>query len=293
MACRPVGGAGRGASRVGLAKFSTHDSSVRPVGRVVTSRQSTRLVTLGALGAVFGDIGTSPIYTIQTVFNPEGPHPVPVSVDHVFGIASLIFWSVTLVVTIKYTFLVLAPDEHGEGGILSLMTLVTRRGAPGSRSVKVVLAVLGVVGASLFFGDSMITPAISVLSAVEGLQVVEPDLDRFVVPITAVILVLLFAVERFGTAGVARLFGPVMLVCFLTIAALGIGGITRHPAVLKALSPTYAIDFLVSDFSTAFFSLAAVVLAITGAEALHAELGHFGRPSITRAWLAVVFPPAP
>ena len=247
-------------------------------------------LTLGALGVVFGDIGTSPIYTIQTVFNPDDPHPVPVAVDHVFGVASLIFWSVTIVVTIKYVLLVLRADDHGEGGILSLMTLLTRRSAPGGARVKFVLALLGVAGASLFFGDSMITPAISVLSAVEGLEVVKPGLDSLVVPVTAVILVVLFSVQRFGTARVSRLFGPVMILWFVTIGGFGVSGIARRPEVLKALSPSYALDFLVTDFGTAFFSLAAVVLAITGAEALYADLGHFGRPPITRAWLMVVFP---
>ena len=249
-----------------------------------------RFVTLGALGIVFGDIGTSPIYTVQTIFNPDDPHPVPVQVDHVFGIASLIFWSVTIVVTTKYVLLVLRADDHGEGGILSLMTLLTRRGASGSTRLKFVLALLGVTGASLFFGDSMITPAISVLSAVEGLEVVKPGFATYVVPVTAVILVVLFAVQRFGTARVSKIFGPVMVVWFVSIAGFGIGGIVRRPEVLKALSPTYAVDFLVTDFGTAFFSLAAVVLAITGAEALYADLGHFGRPPITRAWLMVVFP---
>ncbi len=276
--------------RLRLASVSAHGYLVVRARGSVTSPQSTRLLTLGALGVVFGDIGTSPIYTIQTVFNPDDPHPVPVAVDHVFGIASLIFWSVTIVVTTKYVLLVLRADDHGEGGILSLMTLLTRRRAPGSARLKLALALLGVLGASLFFGDSMITPAISVLSAVEGLEVVQPDLERFVVPITAVILVLLFAVQRFGTGRVSRLFGPVMVMWFVTIGGFGVGGIARQPEVLKALSPTYALDFLVSDFGIAFFSLAAVVLAITGAEALYADLGHFGRPPITRAWLMVAFP---
>lgn len=247
-------------------------------------------LTLGALGVVFGDIGTSPIYTMQTVFNPEDPHPVDVLDSNVLGIASLIFWSVTIVVTLKYVLLVLRADNEGEGGILSLMTLLTRGSAPGSSRTKLVLAGLGIFGASLFFGDSMITPAISVLSAVEGLELVEPSFETWVVPVTAVIIVLLFAGQRFGTARVGRLFGPVMLVWFAAVGAAGIGGITRAPEVLKGLSPTYAVDFLVTDFSTAFFALAAVVLAITGAEALYADLGHFGRPPITRAWLGLVFP---
>ena len=247
-------------------------------------------LTLGALGIVFGDIGTSPIYTIQTVFNPGDPHPVPASIDSVYGISSLIFWSVTIVVTIKYVLFVTRADNDGEGGIMALITLIRGRTVAGSKRTKLILAGLGIFGASLFFGDSMITPAISVLSAVEGLKVVEPGLGNFVVPITATIIIVLFAVQRLGTARIGRTFGPVMIVWFTSIAACGIAGITRHPAVLKALSPTYAISFFTGHFSTAFFALAAVVLAITGAEALYADLGHFGRAPIARAWLFIVFP---
>jgi KUP system potassium uptake protein len=247
-------------------------------------------LTVAALGVVFGDIGTSPIYTIQTAFNPEDPHPVTAATDAVYGIVSLIFWSVTIIVTIKYVLLVLRADNQGEGGILSLMTLVTAKATRGSTRVKALLAGLGLLGASLFFGDSMITPAISVLSAVEGIKVVEPTFDQYVVPVTLVIIVLLFAGQRFGTARVGRLFGPVMVAWFLAIGALGIWGITKHPEVLVALYPTHALQFLFTDFKTAFFALAAVVLAITGAEALYADLGHFGRPPITRAWLGLVFP---
>ncbi|MDX6264360.1 MAG: system potassium uptake protein [Kribbellaceae bacterium] len=245
---------------------------------------------VGALGVVFGDIGTSPIYTIQTVFNPSDPHPVPVNTDNVFGIISLIFWSVTLIVTIKYVLLVLRADNDGEGGILALITLIRGKAVPGTARTKYILAGLGIFGASLFFGDSMITPAISVLSAVEGLKVVEPGLGHLVVPITATIILVLFAVQRLGTAKIGRSFGPVMIVWFTVIGAAGIGGIVDHPQILKALSPTYAIGFMTGHFSIAFFALAAVVLAITGAEALYADLGHFGRAPISRAWLFLVFP---
>jgi KUP system potassium uptake protein len=247
-------------------------------------------VTVGALGVVFGDIGTSPIYTIQTVFNPNDPHPVPVSTESVFGVISLIFWSVTIIVTIKYVLLVLRADNDGDGGILALITLIRGRRVPGGRRTKLILAALGIFGASLFFGDSMITPAISVLSAVEGLKVVQPGLGRLIVPITATIIIVLFAVQRLGTARIGRSFGPVMILWFVAIGACGVSGIARHPDVLKALSPTYAIGFLTGHFSVAFFALAAVVLAITGAEALYADLGHFGRAPITRAWLLLVFP---
>ncbi|HEX2708571.1 MAG TPA: potassium transporter Kup [Solirubrobacterales bacterium] len=247
-------------------------------------------LVVGALGVVFGDIGTSPLYTIQTVFNPNDPHPVTASTESIFGIVSLIFWAVTIIVTLKYVLLVMRADNEGEGGIMALITLIRRQGVRGGRRTKLALAALGIFGASLFFGDSMITPAISVLSAVEGLKVVEPSLASLIVPITAVIIVVLFASQRLGTATVGRLFGPVMVVWFLAIGASGIAGIALHPEILKALSPSYALGFLTGHFGTAFFSLAAVVLAITGAEALYADMGHFGRTPITRAWLALVFP---
>jgi len=247
-------------------------------------------LVVGALGVVFGDIGTSPLYTIQTVFDPGDPHPVSTGVENVFGVISLIFWSVTIIVTLKYVALVMRADNEGEGGIMALITLIRRAGMPGGGRTKVVLAALGIFGASLFFGDSMITPAISVLSSVEGLKVVEPSLEHLIVPITAAVIVVLFATQRLGSGTVGRMFGPVMVVWFLVIGACGIAAITTHPAILEALSPSYALGFLTGHFSTAFFSLAAVVLAITGAEALYADMGHFGRAPITRAWLLLVFP---
>jgi KUP system potassium uptake protein len=247
-------------------------------------------IVVGALGVVFGDIGTSPIYTLQTVFNPDDPHPVAVSTDAVLGIVSMIFWSVMLVVTLTYVTLVMRADNDGEGGIMALITLIRRRGSPDGRRTAVLLAALGIFGASLFFGDSMITPAISVLSAIEGLKVVEPSFDSWIVPITAVIIVGLFSVQRFGTATVGRAFGPVMIAWFLAIGACGIRGIAEHPSILRALSPTYALDFFFNHFSTGFFALAAVVLAVTGVEAMYADMGHFGRSAITRGWLALVFP---
>ncbi|HEV7655042.1 MAG TPA: KUP/HAK/KT family potassium transporter [Mycobacteriales bacterium] len=250
--------------------------------------------TLGALGIVFGDIGTSPIYTIQTIFSPDDPHPVPLTTDNVYGLVSLVFWSVTVIVTVLYVGLVLRADNDGEGGILSLITLVARPGRrPGRRSrarTLTVLTALGVLGASLFLADSMITPAISVLSAVEGLKVVRPGFEPLVIPVTIVIILALFAAQRIGTARVGRVFGPVMTLWFLAIGAAGIAGITAEPGILKALSPTYALGFFVGHFGIAFFALAAVVLAVTGAEALYADLGHFGRAPISRAWLALVFP---
>jgi len=252
---------------------------------------SVRLaVIVGALGVVFGDIGTSPIYTLQTVFSPHDPHPVPVSTANVFGVVSLIFWSVMIIVTVTYVLLAMRADNDGEGGIMALITLLRRWSSARGRRTAVALAALGIFGAALFFGDSMITPAISVLSAVEGIKVAQPSLEDAVVPITAVIIIVLFAVQRRGTAAVGRLFGPVMIIWFVVIAAFGVAGITHHPDILKALSPTYAIGFLAGHFGIAFFALAAIVLAVTGAEALYADMGHFGRRSITRAWLVLVFP---
>jgi KUP system potassium uptake protein len=245
---------------------------------------------LGALGVVFGDIGTSPLYTVQTVFSPSDPHPVRVSTESVFGVISLIFWSVVAVVMVTYVLLVMRADNDGEGGIMALITLIRRRSMPSRRRTAVILAVLGVFGASLFFGDSMITPAISVLSAIEGVQVAAPSLASIVLPLTATVLIGLFVLQRLGTQAVGRLFGPVMAVWFAVIAAWGIRGIVSHPAILKALSPTYAGEFLFGHFGTAFFSMAAVVLSVTGAEALYADMGHFGRGPITRAWIFLVFP---
>ncbi len=247
-------------------------------------------LVVGALGVVFGDIGTSPIYTLQTVFNPSDPHPVPVTTQNVFGVVSLVFWSVMIIVTVTYVLLAMRADNDGEGGIMALITLVRRFGGQRGRRAALALAALGVFGASLFFGDSMITPAISVLSAVEGLKIVQPSLEHLVVPITAVIIVALFLVQRRGTAAVGRVFGPVMIAWFTAIGACGVAGITEHPSILKALSPTYALGFVGGHPATAFFALAAIVLAVTGAEALYADMGHFGRRAITRAWLILVFP---
>jgi KUP system potassium uptake protein len=186
-----------------------------------TAHDATRAAAVvGALGVVFGDIGTSPIYTIQTVFNPDDPHPVPVSTENVYGIVSLIFWSVMLIVTLTYVTLVMRADNDGEGGIMALITLITRRGGPGNRRAAMILASLGIFGASLFFGDSMITPAISVLSAVEGLKIVAPSLEEFIVPITAVIIIVLFSFQRRGTEAVGRLFGPVMIAAWSASRAI-------------------------------------------------------------------------
>ena len=262
------------------------ESSAQPAGA-----QSVRaVVVLAALGVVFGDIGTSPIYTIQTAFSPNDPHPVPLNTENVYGIVSLIFWSVMIIVTLTYISLVMRADNDGEGGIMALITLLRRWGSSTGHRTALILAALGVFGASLFFGDSMITPAISVLSAIEGIEVVDPDFEKWVVPITVVIIIGLFAVQRHGTAAVGRFFGPIMVAWFVAIGACGVNGIVGHPEILKALSPTYALTFIVGHFEIAFFALTAVVLAVTGAEALYADMGHFGRKAITRAWLFVVLP---
>ena len=270
--------------------MQTNTEAALPL-RTIRSTDTLRLaLVVGALGVVFGDLGTSPIYTIQTVFNPGDPHPVPLNTDNLYGVVSLVFWAVMIIVTLTYVTLVMRADNDGEGGIMALITLVRRWGGPRLSRTVVILSALGIFGAALFFGDSMITPAISVLSAVEGLKVVEPKLAGWIVPITAVIIFTLFALQRYGTATVGRLFGPVMVVWFASIGACGVWGIASHPGILRALSPTYALTFLVHHFGTAFFSLAAVVLAVTGAEALYADMGHFGRPAITRAWLFLVMP---
>jgi KUP system potassium uptake protein len=267
-------------------------TTLGPASRVRTAGggKAVRLaLVVGALGVVFGDIGTSPIYTVQTIFNPSDPHPVPITTDNVYGVVSLIFWSVMIIVTLTYVTLVMRADNDGEGGIMALIALVRRWGARDGR-IAMVLASLGLFGAALFSGDSMITPAISVLSAVEGLKVIDPGFAGWVVPITAVIIVALFAVQRRGTGAVGGLFGPVMIGWFVAIGACGVTGIIDHPGILEALSPVYAVKFIVGDFGTAFFSLAGVVLAVTGAEALYADMGHFGRRPIRLAWLVVVLP---
>lgn len=247
-------------------------------------------LVIGALGVVFGDIGTSPIYTLQTLFNPGDPHPVPITRDNVYGCVSLVFWSVMIIVTLTYVMLVMRADNDGEGGVMALITLVQRIGGKSNPRLIGALSLLGLLGAALFFGDSMITPAISVLSAVEGLKVIDPEFADFVVPITAVIITGLFAVQRHGTAIVGRFFGPVMIVWFVVLGVLGLRGIAGHPQILRALSPTHALGFMAGHFEVAFFALAAVVLSVTGAEALYADMGHFGRRAITIGWLGLALP---
>jgi KUP system potassium uptake protein len=245
-------------------------------------------LALGALGVVFGDIGTSPLYAVQTVFSIDDGAVKPTVAD-VYGVVSLIFWSITVVVSVKYVSFILRADNDGEGGIMALAALVRTVSGATPRRAAFALA-LGVLGASLFYGDSLITPAISVLSAVEGLEVAQPELADAVLPIGVVILALLFAVQRFGTHQVGRLFGPIMVIWFVVLAVLGVPHIIRHPGVLLGLSPTFAASFVADHPFTAFISMGAVVLVITGAEALYADMGHFGRRPIRVSWFAMVFP---
>src|SRR5829696_7839070 len=251
-------------------------------------RAGMAVLTLGALGVVFGDIGTSPLYALQTVFHADHG-AVPTSPSAVYGVLSLVFWAVTIIVSIKYVTFIMRADNDGEGGIMALIALIKGAGL-GSRSAQVLLVALGVFGAALFYGDGMITPAISVLSAGEGLEVVEPSLDSLVLPIALTILTGLFVIQRFGTGAVGRLFGPVMGLWFGVLAIAGVRQVVERPGILRALSPTYAVQFFVEHGGTAFVALGSVVLAVTGAEALYADMGHFGRPPIRRAWFLLVFP---
>src|SRR5919199_1700037 len=256
--------------------------------RATPRRTGLAALALGALGVVFGDIGTSPLYALQTVFTADG-HAVHARGAEVYGVVSLVFWAITLVVSVKYVTLVMRADNDGEGGIMALTALIQTAWLKDRRA-KVALVLLGIFGASLFYGDGMITPAISVLSAVEGLEVAAPAVEHLVVPITVVVLVTLFAIQRWGTGIVGRLFGPVMGVWFALLALAGGAEVVSRPEILKALSPSYGVGFLADHSGVAFVALASIALAITGAEALYADMGHFGRPAIRRAWFFVVFP---
>lgn len=244
-------------------------------------------LALGALGVVFGDIGTSPLYAIKAIFE-HGLLAGSVSQTEVYGIVSLIIWSITLVVSIKYIGFVMRANNAGEGGIMALVTLLDK--AELSHKIKRLLILLGVLGVALFYGDSMITPAISVLSAVEGVQIVAPSLHAVIVPVTLVVLAGLFLLQQKGTGFIGKLFGPVMFVWFVVLAAGGLGQIVAHPTVLQALSPWLALQSAIEHPAVTFIALAAVVLTITGAEALYADMGHFGRKPIALTWFWLVFP---
>lgn len=239
-------------------------------------------MSLAALGVVFGDIGTSPLYTFKTVLDLTSDHPTPAVT---LGALSLIVWTLIVVTSVKYVSLAMSIDNQGEGGILALMSLLGVR-----RRNRSVIILVGLFGAALVYGDGAITPAISVLSALEGTSIVAPDLQHYVLPAAVVILLGLFAAQRQGTARIGRLFGPIMALWFLTIALLGLSGIVQHPSVLLALNPAHGVDFLMSGGSRAFLLLGGVFLCVTGAEALYADMGHFGRRPIRLAWTFVVFP---
>jgi KUP system potassium uptake protein len=253
--------------------------------RDVVAHASRIVLALGALGVVYGDLGTSPLYTEQVIFTQHA-EAARATTAGVYGIASLIFWALTIVVSIKYAGFLMRAHNRGDGGGMALAALIQRRGVPRTT----LLVILGIFGAGLFFGDGMITPAISVTSAVEGLKVDTPGLAHLVVPISIAILIGLFAIQRRGTKAVGWLFGPLMLVWFVVIAILGAREVIAHPGVLQALSPTWAARFMIDHGVAAFLTLGAVVLALTGAEALYADRGHFGATPIRRTWFAVVFP---
>jgi KUP system potassium uptake protein len=244
-------------------------------------------MTLSAVGIVYGDIGTSPLYTLKAIFDPE--HGLALNTPNLLGVISLIFWALTLIVSLKYVTLVLRADNRGEGGIMALMALALNSVTKSSRWY-LPLMVVGVFGATMFYGDSVITPAISVLGAIEGLRVAAPGMKDYVVPITIGVLVALYWVQRRGTAGIGRWFGPVMLVWFLVLAVMGVMHIVKAPQIVAALNPWHALRFMIENKFTAFVALGAVVLAITGAEALYADMGHFGKKPIRAAWFMVAFP---
>src|ERR1051326_3275156 len=253
---------------------------IRPSARDAPAGGRLAALCLTALGVVYGDIGTSPLYAFREAFNPE--YGLTPTVESVYGVLSMIVWSLVLVVSVKYIALVMRADNRGEGGILALLALL-----PRDRTLLVMLALFG---AALLYGDGVITPAISVLGAVEGLNVLTPGLAHWVVPAAVVILLALFLIQRRGTAGVGRIFGPIMLVWFATIGALGAAEVARHPAILLALNPWHAARFALTYGMPAFLVLGAVVLAVTGAEALYADMGHFGRRPIRLVWFVVVLP---
>ena len=248
----------------------------------------TSALALAALGVVYGDIGTSPLYTMKEIFF-GGHHPVPITAANVLGILSLIFWALTIVVTIKYVSFITRCDNKGEGGIMALMALALRPAGEGTAR-RTLIPVLGLFGAALFYGESVVTPAISVLSAIEGLEVATPALKSYVIPATLVVLLVLFLFQKKGTGGIGALFGPIMMAWFGTLAALGLYHIILSPGVMAALNPWYALQFFFAHPGMGFLSLGGVVLALTGTEALYADMGHFGRRPIQVAWFGMVLP---
>ena len=251
-------------------------------------KSSVAALTLAAVGIVYGDIGTSPLYTLKTIFDPE--HGLALSEFNLQGIISLIFWGLTMIVSLKYVTLVLRADNRGEGGIMALMALALNSVSKFAQGWHYPLMLLGVFGATMFYGDSVITPAISVLGAIEGLEVAAPGLEQYIVPLTIIVLITLYAVQRHGTAGIGRWFGPIMVIWFAALAAMGVVNIIEAPQILWALNPLHALRFMFENRMIAFVALGAVVLAFTGAEALYADMGHFGKKPIRAAWFLIVFP---
>jgi len=245
------------------------------------------LTALAALGVVYGDIGTSPLYAVKEVF--AGNHPIPVTTANIFGSLSLFFWALIIIVSIKYVVFIMRADNRGEGGIMAMIALALHDAQGKPLQMKLIM-IVGILGAAMFYGDGMVTPAMSVLSAVEGLEVAAPSLKPFVIPITMIVLFILFFVQRHGTAVVGIAFGPVMLLWFTTLALLGVHNIVDHPQILMALNPLYGIEFLLENKALALIAMGNVVLAVTGAEALYADMGHFGRKPIARAWFLFVLP---
>src|SRR5881397_3499666 len=245
-------------------------------------------LSLLALGVVYGDIGTSPLYAMREAFH--GQHGIPVTSGNVFGVLSLIFWSLILIVTVKYHVVIIRADNKGEGGVLALMALVNGSRLARGLSPRRVMIILGIFGSALLYADGGLTPAISVLSAVEGLEIATPALASWVIPVTLVILIGLFLVQSRGTARIGAVFGPVMLVWFSTIGVLGLGEIMQQPGVLAAVSPYHAVRFFAADVHRGFVVLGAVFLAVTGGEALYADLGHFGHRAIQIAWFGAALP---
>ncbi|MFW2358336.1 potassium transporter Kup [Hydrogenophaga sp.] len=250
------------------------------------SKSSLTALTLGAIGVVYGDIGTSVLYAVKEVF---GSGHVPFTHANVYGVLSILFWTLTVIVSLKYVVLVLRADNHGEGGLIAMLALASTA-VKDRPELRQTLLAIGIFGTALFYGDGVITPAISVLSAVEGLEVISPAFRQYVVPITLVVLFALFAVQKRGTGGIGKFFGPITVVWFLTIASLGVVQIVDHPEILAALSPHHALRFMWQQPGTTFIILGAVVLCVTGAEALYADLGHFGKKPIRLAWFLVVMP---
>ena len=251
------------------------------------AKSSLTALTVGAVGVVYGDIGTSVLYAVKEVF---GSGHVPFTHLNVYGVLSIIFWTLTIIVSLKYVALVLRADNHGEGGLVAMLALASQSVKDKAPALRKWMLLIGIFGTCLFYGDGVITPAISVLSAVEGLEVVSHTFKRMVIPITLVVLFVLFWVQKRGTAGIGRFFGPIMLVWFATIAALGVVHIVGHPEILTALSPHHALQFIWRQPGTAFIILGAVVLCVTGGEALYADMGHFGKKPIRVAWFSIVMP---